>query len=119
MSFHAASLRSCELPFGMISDAPPIGTALRTFLGMKATLKGAFMFWRMKDKEPVDETIIADLPAEEGVVHGGRLDRALGHHLELVHEVIDESQRAEGRGRVVIDLPAPIAGCNIGRHSKA
>ena len=55
----------------MISDAPPIGTALRTLRGMKATLNGAFMFWRMKDREPVDETIIAACPPKKALFMAG------------------------------------------------
>jgi hypothetical protein len=38
MSVQAAFCRSPSTPAGIISEAPPIGTALRTFFGTNATL---------------------------------------------------------------------------------
>ena len=55
--------RMAEMP-AMTSEAPPIGTALRTFFGTKATSYGVFMFSRMKESDPVDSsTIEARSPA--------------------------------------------------------
>src|SRR5215472_7741964 len=68
INVHAAACRSAVLPLGRISEAPPIGAALRTALGRKATLYGAFMLSRTKLNEPVDNSIVPSRPAKNALV---------------------------------------------------
>ena len=68
ISVQAAAWRSGVLPFGRISEAPPIGAALRTLFGRNATLYGAFILSRTKLNEPVDNSIMPSRPAKNALV---------------------------------------------------